>query len=57
MANLVVLLNLLLALALGAGVIWLGHAWLDSWWTLVITIPLALGIVGSWAGWVQTHWS
>ena len=53
MNSFVVFLNLVLALALGFGVIWLGHAWLDTWWTLILTIPIALSILGSWARWTQ----
>lgn len=56
-ALLIGVFNLLLALALGIGVIWLGVAWLDSWWTLVITIPIALSILASWGRWFETHWS
>ena len=55
MESLVVVLNFVLAVALGVGLIWLGHAWLDSWWTLILTIPIALSILGSWARWTQTR--
>ena len=51
--SIVVFLNLLLALGLGAVVVWLGHVWLDSWWTLIATIPIALAILASWARWSE----
>jgi CheY-like chemotaxis protein len=49
--------NLLLAVVLGAAVIWLGYAWLDTWWTLIVTIPVAFAIFGSWSRWKETSWA
>jgi hypothetical protein len=55
-ARAIIFLNFLLALALGAGAIWLGHRLTGSWWSLVLTILIAWGILGAWMRWKVRHW-
>jgi hypothetical protein len=45
-AALVGFANLAVAFAVGAGVIWGAAVWFDSWWMLVLTVPIAVSLFG-----------